>query len=133
MKKTSYHPASLCVRGRSRRRGAETLTIYTYESFVSEWGPGPKIKAAFEKRLRLQIEWVAMADGVALLNRLKLEGNGTKADVVLGLDTNLTAEAAATGLFAPHEQVGTPTDAADLMVGSDTFLPYDYALFRRRL
>ena len=25
----------------------KTLTIYTYESFVSEWGPGPKVKEAF--------------------------------------------------------------------------------------
>jgi thiamine transport system substrate-binding protein len=24
------------------------LTIYTYDSFVAEWGPGPKIEAAFE-------------------------------------------------------------------------------------
>ena len=31
----------------------------------------------------------------ALNNRLKLEGTSTKADVVLGLDTNLTAEAKA--------------------------------------
>ena len=43
----------------------------------------------------------AVADGVALLNRVKLEGASTKADIVLGLDTNLTAEAKATGLFAP--------------------------------
>src|SRR5437667_8472438 len=28
---------------------ADTLTIYTYQSFVSDWGPGPKVKAAFEK------------------------------------------------------------------------------------
>ena len=39
---------------------------------------------------------------MAVLNRLKLEGAATKADVVLGLDTNLTAEAAATGLFGTH-------------------------------
>ena len=38
----------------------------------------------------------------ALLARLMLEGARTEADMVLGLDTNLTAEAAATGLFAPH-------------------------------
>ena len=25
----------------------DTLTIYTYESFVSEWGPGTAIKANF--------------------------------------------------------------------------------------
>ena len=62
----------------------ETLTIYTYDSFVSEWGPGAKIKEAFEKDCDCAIEWVAPGDGVAVLNRLKLEGANTQADVVLG-------------------------------------------------
>src|SRR5436305_12298215 len=75
---------------------AETLTIYTYQSFGAEWGPGPKVKAAFEKQCSCTIQWVAITDGVAILNRLKLEGARTTADVVLGLDTNLTAEARAT-------------------------------------
>lgn len=104
------------------------LTIYTYESFVSEWGPGPKIEAAFEATCGCEIEWVGIADGVALLNRLKLEGKGTKADIVLGLDTNLTAEAAATGLFAPHEQVGTPL-TVPVTWSDPIFLPYDYGYF----
>ena len=52
----------------------ETLTIYTYDSFVSEWGPGAKIKEAFEQTCDCTIEWVAPGDGVAVLNRLKLEG-----------------------------------------------------------
>ena len=26
------------------------LNVYTYDSFASKWGPGPKIKAAFESR-----------------------------------------------------------------------------------
>jgi len=104
------------------------LTIYTYESFVSEWVPGPKIEAAFEATCGCDIEWVGIADGVALLNRLKLEGKGTKADIVLGLDTNLTAEAAATGLFAPHEQVGTPL-TVPVTWSDPIFLPYDYGYF----
>jgi len=104
------------------------LTVYTYESFVSEWGPGPKIEAAFEATCGCDIEWVGIADGVALLNRLKLEGKGTKADIVLGLDTNLTAEAAATGLFAPHEQVGTPM-TVPVSWSDPIFLPYDYGYF----
>ncbi|MFO0991790.1 MAG: thiamine ABC transporter substrate binding subunit [Hyphomicrobiales bacterium] len=107
---------------------APKLTIYTYESFVSEWGPGPKIKAAFESTCGCEIEWVGIADGVALLNRLKLEGKGTKADIVLGLDTNLTAEAAATGLFAPHEQIGTPL-TLPISWSDPIFLPYDYGYF----
>jgi thiamine transport system substrate-binding protein len=107
---------------------APKLTIYTYESFVSEWGPGPKIKEAFETTCGCEIEWVGIADGVALLNRLKLEGKDTKADIVLGLDTNLTAEATATGLFAPH---GLDASKLTLPIAwSDAnFLPYDYGYF----
>ncbi len=106
----------------------ETLTIYTYESFVSEWGPGTKIKEAFEKTCDCTIEWVGLGDGVATLNRLKLEGANTKADIVLGLDTSLTAEAIETGLFGKHgidkALAKTPEAWTD-----DYFMPYDYAPF----
>ena len=106
----------------------ETLTIYTYESFVSEWGPGAKIKESFEKTCDCTVEWVGLGDGVAALNRLKLEGANTKADLVLGLDTSLTAEAVATGLFGKHgvdkSLAKTPEAWTD-----DYFMPYDYAHF----
>lgn len=107
---------------------AQTLTVYTYESFVSEWGPGPKVKAAFEKTCDCTVNFVGVADGVALLNRLKLEGQGSKADVVLGLDTNLVAEAKATGLF---EASGVDTSAAKVPgdFKDDVFVPYDYGHF----
>ena len=55
-------------------------------------------RPAFEKECGCTLDWVAVTDGVAMLNRLKLEGSGTKADVVLGLDTNLAAEAKARSL-----------------------------------
>jgi thiamine transport system substrate-binding protein len=74
------------------------------------------------------VNFVGLGDGVAMLNRLKLEGANTEADVVLGLDTNLTAEAAATGLIAEHQQdagrVKTPVPWTD-----PNFLPFDYAHF----
>lgn len=106
----------------------DALTIYTYESFVSEWGPGPAIKTNFEKTCDCTVEWVALADGVAMLNRLKLEGAATKADVVLGLDTNLTDEARNLGVFAPH---GIDASASKVPGGwSDAeFLPFDYGHF----
>ncbi|CAN7545571.1 thiamine ABC transporter substrate binding subunit [Aminobacter sp. LjRoot7] len=103
------------------------LTVYTYESFTSEWGPGPQVKKAFEADCACTVDFVSVADGVALLNRVKLEGASTKADIVLGLDTNLTAEAKATGLFVPHAagaDVKVPGDWKD-----DTFVPYDYGYF----
>jgi thiamine transport system substrate-binding protein len=106
----------------------KSLTIYTYESFTSEWGPGPKVKAAFEKTCGCTVNFVSVADGVALLSRLKLEGAGTKADVVLGLDTNLITEAKATGLF---DASGVDTSALKVPgdFKDDVFVPYDYGHF----
>jgi thiamine transport system substrate-binding protein len=107
---------------------AEKLTVYTYESFTAEWGPGPQVEKAFETECACDVEFVSVADGVALLNRVKLEGASTNADIVLGLDTNLTAEAKATGLFAPHGvspgNLTVPNGWTD-----DTFLPFDYGYF----
>lgn len=106
----------------------KTLTIYTYESFTAEWGPGPKVKEAFEKTCACTVKYVSAADGVALLSRLKLEGASTKADVVLGLDTNLVTEAKETGLF---EASGIDTSAVKVPgdFKDDTFVPYDYGHF----
>ncbi|HEU4985956.1 MAG TPA: thiamine ABC transporter substrate binding subunit [Rhizobiaceae bacterium] len=106
----------------------EKLTVYTYESFTAEWGPGPIVEKDFEAECGCDLEFVSVADGVALLNRLKLEGENTEADIVLGLDTNLTHEAEQTGLFLPH---GIDTSRVKVPGGfeDDTFIPYDYGYF----
>lgn len=104
------------------------LTVYTYDSFVSDWGPGPAVEKAFEAGCGCDLRFVATGDGAALLSRLLLEGEGTEADIVLGLDTGLTAAAADSGLFAPRPATGAtfalPVDWTD-----PTFLPYDWGWF----
>jgi thiamine transport system substrate-binding protein len=108
---------------------AETpvLTVLTYDSFTSEWGPGPAIESAFEATCACDLRFVPAGDGAALLARVQLEGAASEADVVLGLDTSLTAAAAATGLFAPHGV----TAATTLPVAFDDplFLPFDWGWF----
>ncbi|MGD2173747.1 MAG: thiamine ABC transporter substrate binding subunit [Gammaproteobacteria bacterium] len=105
-----------------------TLTVYTYDSFTSDWGPGPKVKQAFEARCDCELELVGLEDGVSILNRIRLEGKNTRADLLLGIDTNLTAEARATGLFEAHgitlENSTLPQPWQDKL-----FLPYDYGYF----
>ncbi len=105
-----------------------TLTVYTYESFNAEWGPGPQVEKAFEAECACDLRFVSVADGVALMNRIRLEGDTSPADIVLGLDTNLTAEARDTGLFAEHglgfEGLTVPGGWSD-----PTFLPFDYGYF----
>ncbi|MCP3687366.1 MAG: thiamine ABC transporter substrate binding subunit [Gammaproteobacteria bacterium] len=106
----------------------QVLTIYTYDSFISDWGPGPQVKKLFEESCGCELTFVGLEDGVSLLSRLKLEANNTKADIVLGLDTNLSAEARATGLFKPHGieagKLSLPAKWQD-----EYFLPYDFGYF----
>ena len=66
--------AALAAADRAGQRAPETLTVYTYESFTAEWGPGPQVEKAFEAECGCDLKFVSVADGVALLNRVKLEG-----------------------------------------------------------
>ena len=104
------------------------LTVYTYSSFSGEYGPGGTIKERFEAECGCTLEWTESDDAGTLLSRLKLEGKMTRADVVLGLDNNLIAEARASDLFAPH---GVDLGKLDLPVAwsDDTFVPFDWGWF----
>ncbi len=104
------------------------LTVYTYDSFSAEWGPGPAVKKAFEAQCDCELKFVALEDGVSLLNRVRMEGKNSKADVVLGLDNNLLQAAEKTGLFAKSS---VDTSQLQLPDGwhNDTFIPFDYGYF----
>lgn len=106
----------------------DTLTVYTYDSFAADWGPGPAVKKAFEAECDCTLNLVALEDGVTILNRLRLEGKNSKADVILGLDTNLMAEAEKTGLLTKHKVDGNAITLPDGW-NNDTFVPYDYGYF----
>ncbi len=102
---------------------AETpvLTVYAPDYFVSEWGPGPKIEELFEADCSCDLQFKP-GD---LLPRLLLEGARTEADAVIGLNTDVTQTARASGLFAPHGQdlgpLTLPLDWTDTV-----FLPFNY-------
>jgi thiamine transport system substrate-binding protein len=103
------------------------LKVYTYDSFISEWGPGPAIEKSFEETCQCDLQLIGAGDGAALLARVQLEGKQTEADVVLGLDTNLTARAKETGLFTKHNKIlnlNLPISWND-----DTFIPFDWGYF----
>lgn len=97
------------------------LTVYAPDYFGSEWGPGPKIEAGFEAKCGCDLVFVT-GD---VLPRILLEGEKTRADAVIGLNTDQTARARATGLFGPHNQ-----DTASLTMPvawtDPTFLPFNW-------
>lgn len=109
---------------------AETpvLTVYTYDSFAADWGPGPALEKGFESVCGCDLRFVTAGDGAALLSRVAMEGAASPADVMLGIDTNLVARARATGLFAPHAPVAA-TSTLPVPYDDATFLPYDWGWF----
>ena len=109
---------------------AEKLTVYTYDSFVSEWGPGPIIEKIFEKKYNTEIKFVAVDSAATLLNKVILEGNTSKADIVLGLDMNLFDLADKSELFTTHN-INNINSLMNLPLNweSDKFVPYNYGYF----
>jgi thiamine transport system substrate-binding protein len=104
------------------------LTVYTYDSFSADWGPGPVVKKAFEADCDCELKFVALEDGVSLLNRLRMEGKNSTAAVVLGLDNTWLSAATQTGLFA---RSNVAADAVNVPGGwkNDIFVPFDYGYF----
>src|SRR5690606_15843477 len=79
-----------------------TLTVYTYDAFAADWGPAPALKEAFEAECACTLEFIAADSSIGALRRAQLEGEGTEADIVLGLDTATIGEGKASGLFIEH-------------------------------
>ena len=112
-------------------KAAETpvLTIYTYDSFASEWGPGPAIEKTFEAECACDVNFVALDSSIGILGRVQLEGPSSKADIVLGLDTNLMKTARDTGLFAPHGVSLDGRTSLPVAFADDHFVPFDWGYF----
>ncbi len=109
------------------------VVVYTYDSFISEWGPGPELEKMFEEKTGLKLTFVDCGDGVQVLSRAILEKADVQADIILGLDNNISKKAIDAGILTPYK----PVDADKLIDAdvckqlSDDFslTPFDYSHF----
>jgi len=103
----------------------DTLTIYTYSSFVS--GIGNEIKPVFENMYNCKINFVSMESG-NIVARLILEKSNPKADVVIGLPQSQIPKVLDENLLTSYE----PTDIASIVDKSFLIdpqyrvIPFDY-------
>jgi len=115
---------------KSKESVAEELIVWTYDSFVSEWGPATGIAEAFKDATGIPIRFVSQGDGGALLARAIAEGKSANADILLGLDQNLAPKAIGEALFIPYKPKGAEKLPVGLIMDPDFYLtPYDYGHF----
>lgn len=109
---------------------SKELVIYAYDSFVAEWGPGPKVIPLFEKEYNCKVTLVSKGDAGQVLSAAVLEKAAPKADVLVGLDNNLVRKAIKAGVLEPF----SPKNLALLAPGLDFdpthhLIPFDFGYF----
>jgi ABC transporter periplasmic binding protein, thiB subfamily len=112
---------------------AKEVVVYTYDSFMGEWGPGPQIAKDFEAATGYKVTYVNCGDGAQILSKALLEKNAPQSDVLVGLDNNLAGKARVGKVLVTYkakdaEKVINPVLSEAL--GSDNILtPFDYSQF----
>jgi thiamine transport system substrate-binding protein len=110
--------------------GGGEVVVWTYDSFNSEWGPGPEVKKRFEAETGITLTWVNHGDAGAVLTRLLFEGRDAGADVILGLDQNLAGRALDSGLLEAYKPAGAEQIFPELIIDADfRLIPLDYSYF----
>ncbi len=108
----------------------DSLTIWTYDSFVSEWGPGPALAKLYEEKTGTKIVFQSKGDGGALLAEVLARGKDAEADAIIGLDDKLAPRALASGLFTPLHLANLKNIDKKLLIDSQSrLIPYDYGNF----
>jgi thiamine transport system substrate-binding protein len=106
-----------------------TIRVFGYSSFTGSWGPGPILKAEFEKTCNCEVEYVESPDSGYILQRLKLEGPGGGGDLVIGIDQFDLATAMSAQQWRPitvsSDQID-PAIATTLPVGP--LVAYDWGV-----
>ncbi|MGC9313871.1 MAG: thiamine ABC transporter substrate-binding protein [Sediminispirochaetaceae bacterium] len=106
------------------------VVVYAYDSFVSEWGPGPVVAEAFEAEYGIPVELVSAGDGAQVLQKAVLEKGNPRADVLVGIDNNLLSTAIRQDVLEPYRSLESGKIDPDLIFDEEFYVtPYDYGYF----
>ncbi len=107
------------------------VVVYTYDSFISEWGPGPALIEAFEKQSGYTLTFISVGDGGQVLSHAVLEKDNPQADVLVGLDNQLVEEARKRGILTAYKPLNADLLIPEHLRLADDWLltPYDWSNF----
>ena len=107
-----------------------TLTVYSYDTFASDWGPGPKVIADFEEKTGIKVDLVTGGDAIETFNQIMLEGKDCKADVFLGASDDMAWKVLEADILDSYDSPALADIPAALQFDpSNRLLPFDYGVF----
>jgi thiamine transport system substrate-binding protein len=108
----------------------QSLVIYAYDSFVSEWGPGPKVIPSFERQTGAKVTVISAGDAGQVLARAILEKANPQADLIIGVDNNLLARAQEEKVLQPYRSPNLKLVPRELQFDPTCSVsPMDYGYF----
>ena len=103
------------------------LVIYTYDSFVAEWGLGPKVIPLFEEKYDVNVTVLPQGDVGGIIDRLEIEKDDPKADIALGIDNSMLHMAVEEDLLETYTPPNLDRVNQSLVFDPEHHLiPYDY-------
>lgn len=124
-----------CSKSNSERKSQ--VIVYAYDSFVTEYGPAAEIARLFKEKTNLDVIWTDCGDGGQILSKAISEKEKPYADVILGIDNNISRQAYESGILQNYK----PKNADSVIEKSfsrslnsysqDEWIltPYDYSHF----
>ena len=106
----------------------KTLTVYAYDTFCGDWGAASAVIPAFEQATGIKVNLVSAGAAIEVINKVRLEGDHTQCDVILGITDDIADKA-----YDLLESYNSPyIDTIDPKLVFDPqnrLIPYDYGSF----
>lgn len=118
--------------GSNETAGAQEkiVNIYCYDSFASEWGPGPALAEKFTEATGIEVNLNAPGDAVTVLSKVIMEKENPAADLLIGPDNNLLARVLAEDVLEPYAAPALEGISPELIFDStNSLLPFDWGYF----
>ena len=121
---------SIFAQSTSEKTGQDqkTLTVYAYDTFCGDWGAASAVIPAFEQATGIKVNLVSAGAAIEVINKVRLEGDRTQCDVILGITDDIADKA-----YDLLESYNSPyIDTIDPKLVFDPqnrLIPYDYGSF----
>ncbi|MGD1821586.1 MAG: thiamine ABC transporter substrate-binding protein [Pleomorphochaeta sp.] len=106
------------------------ITVYAYDAFCGDWGPGQKVVETFEEKTGITVNLVSAGDAIEMLTKAQLEKENPIADVIVGISNDMAMKAYNSDLFEAYNSSALENIPEFLQFDEQKrLLPFDYGNF----